>query len=151
MHYSEITNRFHQHGVRPTRRREAVYRALCGTTTHPTAEELRQLVVQGGCTLSLATIYSTLDLFCRQGLVSRMSIQGRADRFDATTSNHLHLRLEDTGEVVDVPVDVSRRILDSVDPSILRGLEDELDVEVDEIEFHLVGRRRGSSATVDAP
>ena len=143
MNFSEIANRFHQHGIRPTRRREAVYRALCATQSHPTADELRAMVLDGGCTLSLATIYSTLDLFCREGLVRRMSMQGRADRFDSTTTNHLHLRLEDTGEVVDVPVEMSRRILDSVDPTILRRLEEDMGVEVDEIELSLVGRRRG--------
>ena len=148
MKYSEIAIQFHQRGIRHTRRREAVYRALCATQMHPTADELRAMVLEDDCTLSLATIYSTLDLFCREGLVRRMSIQGRADRFDSTTANHLHLRLEDTGEVVDVPVDVSRRILDSVDPAILRGLEEDMDIEVDEIEFHLVGRRRNSSPAV---
>ena len=139
---TQILNRFQQHGIRHTRRREAVYRALCATRSHPTAEELRVMVLRDDCTLSLATIYSTLDLVCRQGLVRRMSMQGRADRFDSTTANHLHLRLEDTGEVVDVPDDVSRRILESVDPAILRGLEKDMGVEVDEIEFSLVGRRR---------
>ena len=44
--------------------------------------------------------------------------------------------------MVDVPDDVSRRILESVDPAILRGLEKDMGVEVDEIEFSLVGRRR---------
>ncbi len=104
------------------------------------------MVLDDGCTLSLATIYSTLDLFCREGLIRRMSMQGRADRFDSTTTNHLHLRLEDTGEVVDVPVEMSRRILDSVDPAILRRLEEDMGVEVDEIELSLVGRRRDTQS-----
>ena len=146
MNYSEIAIRFHKYGIRPTRKREAVYRALCGTRSHPTADELRTIVLDQGCTLSLATIYSALDLFCREGLIRRMSMQGRADRFDSTTTNHLHLRLEDTGEVVDVPDDVSRRILDSVDPALLRSLEEDMGVEVDEIELSHVGRRRGSES-----
>ena len=105
MHYSQLIQRFKQHGVRHTKRREAVYLALQGTQSHPTAEEIhRRWSWSQGCSLSLATIYSSLDLFCRQGLVRRMSIQGRADRFDATTSSHLHLHLEDTGEVLDVPL-----------------------------------------------
>ena len=123
-----------------------MYLALSGTRSHPTAEEVLALVVEGGCPLSQATIYSTLELFCRQGLIRRMSVQGRADRFDATTSNHMHLHLEDTGEVLDVPSGVSRRMIDSVDPGILRTIEDEMGVEVEQVEFHIVGRRRAASS-----
>lgn len=133
---------FQDHGIRPTRRRLAVFRALASVRSHPTAEELRSIVMDGGCTLSLATIYSTLDLLSRNGMVRRMSVQGHADRFDATVSSHIHLRLEDTGEVLDVPGEVSLRILDSVDPSILREIENQMGIQVDEIEFQLVGRRR---------
>jgi Fe2+ or Zn2+ uptake regulation protein len=146
VHYSQLIQCFKQHGVRHTKRREAVYLALQGTQSHPTAEEILDMVVGQGCSLSLATIYSSLDLFCRQGLVRRMSIRGRADRFDATTSSHLHLHLEDTGEVLDVPPDVSQRMIDSVDQGILRSIEDAMDIEVDEIEFHIVGHRRTPSS-----
>ena len=146
MYCDQFIQRFKQHGVRPTKRREAVYLALQETKSHPTAEEVHAMVVSQGCSLSLATIYSTLELFSRQGLVRRMSIHGRADRFDATTSSHLHLHLEDTGEVLDVPSEVSQRVIDSVNPEILRRIEDEMDIEVDEIEFHIVGRRRTPSS-----
>jgi len=146
VHSCDVIQRFKQHGVRPTKRREAVYLALLETRSHPTAEEVLALVVEDGCSLSQATIYSTLDLFCRQGLIRRMSVQGRADRYDATTSNHLHMHLEDTGEVLDVPSGVSQRMIDSVDPGILRTIEDEMGVEVEQIEIHIVGRRRSPSS-----
>lgn len=142
MKYEQDIQHFQDHGIRPTKRRLAVFRALASVRSHPTAEELRSIVMDGGCTLSLATIYSTLDLFSRNGMVRRMSVQGHADRFDATVSSHIHLRLEDTGEVLDVPGDVSLRILDSVDPSILREIENEMGIKVDEVELQLVGRRR---------
>lgn len=141
MKSNETIHVFQEHGVRHTERREAVYGALRRTKRHPNAEELRGMVLGEGCDLSTATIYNTLDLFCRAGLVRRMSVAGGPDRFDADITDHIHLRVEDTGEIVDVPPELAEQLMRSVDPELLGRIEERMGVHIEEVGLHLVGRR----------
>jgi len=132
---------FQEHGVRYTDRRHAVYAGLCNTTSHPTAEELKYLVSDAGCDISTATIYNTLDLFCRQGLVRRLLMPAGGDRYDADLNEHLHLRLEDTGEVLDVPLDLAETLLKELDHNVIEQIEARMGVGIERLGVHLVGHR----------
>jgi Fe2+ or Zn2+ uptake regulation protein len=99
------------------------------------------MVLDSGCALSIATVYSTLELFCREGMINRMSALGRPDRFDATVENHLHLYLPDTGEILDVPDDLASLIMNSVDAGMIGIIEKQMGVQVDQVGVHLIGRR----------
>ncbi len=97
-----------------------VYSALASTKAHPTAEELHRLVAHTSPGLSLATIYNTLEALCAAGLARRVPTSGNASaRYDADTSNHLHL-VRENGEVLDLPEDFAREILGSL-PADLSG------------------------------
>ncbi len=132
---------FKEHGVRYTGRRKAVYKCLIETRTHPTAEELQSLVLEGGCHVSTATVYNTLALFCRLGLARRLPIPGGADRYDADTTDHLHLRLDDLGEIHDVPDDLAEALFSVMDSKILDQIESRMGISVDRVGLHLIGHR----------
>lgn len=132
---------FQEHGVRYTDRRHAVYTGLSNTTSHPTAEELKYLVSDAGCEVSTATIYNTLDLFCRKGLVRRLLMPSGGDRYDADLKEHLHLRLEDTGEVLDVPLDLAETLLKELDHKVIAQIEARMGVGIERLGVHLVGHR----------
>ena len=55
-------------------------------------------------TMSLATVYKTLDILCTVGLAQELNVGEDAFRYDANTSNHPHVRCTVCGRVDDVPV-----------------------------------------------
>jgi len=132
---------FEEHGVRYTQRRHAVFASLFGVNTHPTAEELQEIVREQGSEVSTATIYNTLDLFCRNGLVRRLPMPSGGDRYDAETGDHLHLRLDDTDQIVDVPEDLAQALFSELDRDVLSRIEDRMGVRIDRLGLHLIGHR----------
>jgi Fe2+ or Zn2+ uptake regulation protein len=141
----EIRALFRERGLRCTRQRERIYRALAATKDHPTAEELLTLVERraGDESMSLATVYNTLEVFLEQGLVRRFSSAGRAAgpspaRYDADVSDHAHL-IEADGTVRDLPEDLSRRVMDRLGPELVAELERRMGVRVKGVEVHVRG------------
>ncbi|MEL7473166.1 MAG: transcriptional repressor [Planctomycetota bacterium] len=115
---------FHDHGLRCTRQREAIYDALRMTDAHPTAEELFESVRTGEEGLSLATIYNTLDAFVRTGLARVTRCGAGPCRYDADVRDHVHLICPD-GRVMDVPASLSREVLDRLPADLLDRVADE--------------------------
>jgi len=131
-------------GLRCTRQRIAIYEALIATHCHPTAEQLHQLVAQDDQSLSLATVYNTLETFCSVGLTQKLPGKSRegSTRYDATLTPHLHARCQETGEVTDVPEDLSQRILDRIPRCVLHELEQRMGFKVDQVHIELIGEKR---------
>ena len=138
----EVRELFRLHDLRCTRQREVVYAALAGTTGHPTAEELHQMVQDSDPGLSLATVYNTLEALTECGLARRMAASAGSCRFDAVTEPHVHLTTQD-GRLMDVPKDLSHRLLASLSPELLRELEARMGVSIDHLNVQVVANRAG--------
>lgn len=136
----ELRTAFASHGLRMTRQRESVYRALCACKSHPTAEQLLAMVHADDPEVSQATIYNTLDTLVECGLANRIpaSTSGGACRYDADTHAHVHIVLDD-GRIMDVPEDLSARLIDSVPEALLNELNDRLGVTCSGIKIELTG------------
>lgn len=146
-----IQDRFRGRGLRHTRQREVIYSALLGLRTHPTAEELFD-VVRGGVEegeegLSLATVYNTLDALVSSGLCRRIaSATGSGScRYDADVSEHVHVQAED-GRVLDLPTDLSDRLLAALTPDVRREIERRCGVKLDRVAVQLSGFGVGGGA-----
>jgi Fur family iron response transcriptional regulator len=101
------------------------------TDAHPSAEQVWAEVRARLPVLSRATVYNTLNLFVRKGLLRQVQLgEGRVG-FDPNLEPHHHFIDEATGVVLDVPWDALevRRV------DALRGLE------VREYQVVLRGRR----------
>lgn len=127
-------------GLRCTRQRELVFDALRATDRHPTAEELFASVHEDEPGISLATVYNTLDALTGAGLARRLPAHanGAPCRYDADVSNHAHVVLSD-GRVVDVPQDVSNRLLSSLSPEVVADLEQAAGVRITGVRLTLTG------------
>jgi Fe2+ or Zn2+ uptake regulation protein len=136
-----ITQMFTEHGIRCTRQRVALYEALASTEIHPTADQLYQMV--SACDdeqhVSLATVYNTLEAFCEAGLVQKIACKGGSVRYDATTSNHLHLRDQCSGAVADVPEDLSKLILEQLPADVLKRLETKMGFKINQVQIEFLG------------
>jgi Fur family peroxide stress response transcriptional regulator len=78
-------------GLALTPQRLAIYQVLAADDSHPGAEDIYRRVKPAVPSLSLGTVYRTLELFEAQGLVSRVHALGDQARFDANLDAHHHL------------------------------------------------------------
>lgn len=136
----DIRAAFREHGLRWTLRRERVYAALAASGSHPTADALYELVGRQDTGLSLATVYNTLEALVKHGLARRLSVGGGPQRFDADMSEHAHVTTPEGG-IADLPEDLSRAILGSIDGSVLAEVERRLGVRVGGVRVEVEARK----------
>jgi Fur family peroxide stress response transcriptional regulator len=83
--------RCHDAGLTVTPQRIAIYRALIEAHDHPSPEQVYQRVLPEMPSLSLATVYKTLDALCELGVVQEVSVLSDTKRYDANLERHHHL------------------------------------------------------------
>ncbi len=97
----EMIQRCRDAGMNVTPQRIAVYRALLESEEHPTPEMLYRRVARKMPSLSLATIYKTLDALVSVGLIRSVPVVADKRRFDANDDAHHHLVCSGCGKVRD--------------------------------------------------
>src|SRR5271165_2109204 len=88
---SRFRQRCGELGLALTPQRLAIYQVLAADDSHPGAEDIYRRIKPDLPSLSLGTVYRTLELFEEQGLVSRVHAFGDQARFDANLDPHYHL------------------------------------------------------------
>lgn len=78
-------------GLKLTPQRLAVLDYLEGNTSHPSAEVIYRVLLDKFPTMSLATVYNTLDTLRLRGYIRELSIDPEKKRFDPDTRPHNHL------------------------------------------------------------
>ncbi len=91
-------------GQRFTEQRAAVFRFLCGSREHPTADEVFTSVRSDIPDISLATVYKALETLVACGLASKLTYGDDSARYDSRTDDHFHSRCLRCGIVRDVAV-----------------------------------------------
>jgi len=89
-------------GVNPTQQRVEIAKVLFAEPQHLSAEQVLGMVNQQRSLVSKATVYNTLGLFARKGLVREVIVDPTKVFYDPTTSPHHHFYNVDTGELMDV-------------------------------------------------
>lgn len=85
------------------RKRNAILACLQGTTSHPSAEMVYEMLQKEHPDISLATVYRNLARFKSQGLVSSVATVRGVERFDAMTHPHVHFICSSCDAVMDLP------------------------------------------------
>lgn len=109
----EMTNRIVACGIRPSLQRIHIYRYLCNSTEHPTVEAVYSALVSEIPTLSRTTVYNTLKLFHKHGLVETITIENEELRYDADVGDHLHFKCNCCGSVSDIPYEETTTVYKS--------------------------------------
>lgn len=107
-----------QYDIALTWQRIAVLQELMSRRDHPRAEQLVQKMCIHGKRLSRATVYNTLQLFSRQGLLTALHIEGESLRYDIDTSEHGHFLCEQCGSVFNFDFSLPDAVMD-----VLPGFE----------------------------
>ena len=113
----EMIGRCREAGLSVTPQRLAVYEQLLRREDHPTPEMIFKAVRRKMPSLSLATIYKSLDALEKLGLVQAVQIDSDSRRYDANMQQHHHLVCTACGDVSDF---YDKR-LDQVKPSRSTG------------------------------
>lgn len=91
-------------GKRITPQRTAICRLLATTDTHPTANQIYEQLKPEFPSLSLATVYNTLDTLVSLGLVNILGTAGDdAVHYDADIDPHVNLACVNCHRVFDLP------------------------------------------------
>ncbi len=88
-------------GLKLTQQRIVVYQSLLSFHNHPGVEEVYDVVKKSNPSISLATIYKTLETFAEVGLVKKVSTSKGMMRYDANIKKHSHIYVTNTDEIVD--------------------------------------------------
>ena len=75
---------------------------LEGNKEHPSAEDIYRAIKAKYPTISLATIYNTLEALKNHGIVQELQIDPRKKRYDPDTTSHNHLMCIECGKVEDI-------------------------------------------------
>ncbi len=102
MDAKKVTALLRSKGFKVTPQRLAIYNTLCNTKSHPTAEMIFNKLQPYYPTMSLATIYKTVDILREIGLVQVINIGEDCLRYDADTSLHPHIRCTVCNKVEDI-------------------------------------------------
>jgi Fur family peroxide stress response transcriptional regulator len=90
-----------RYGVKATHQRSEIYRELARTDEHPDAETIYTRVRKRIPAISLDTVYRTLRLLEKEGLISRVESLNEKTRFDANTNYHHHFICTECGLIRD--------------------------------------------------
>jgi Fe2+ or Zn2+ uptake regulation protein len=130
---TEIPQLLRRHRIQPSAQRLAVAEYVLRTTEHPSADQVWGRVRDRLPMISRATVYNTLNLLVRKGLLRQLVLAEGKVVFDPKVEPHHHFVDDATGEIHDIPWDA----LDVGRVDALKG------VDVREYQVVLRGRRSG--------
>ena len=102
---AELTELFRQQGLKVTPQRQCIFRILHGTEVHPTAESVYAAAAAEMPTMSLRTVYQTLNDLAAMGEIQQLDLGTGSSRFDPNTDGHHHLVCTGCGKVRDLYAD----------------------------------------------
>ena len=93
------------HGIQPSAQRLAVAAYVLATDAHPSAEDVLHMAKANLPMIARATVYNTLNLFVKKGLLRELVLAEGRCVFDCNVEAHHHFIDEATGDIHDVPWD----------------------------------------------
>ena len=92
-------------GITPTLQRVEIAQILFAKPQHLSAEDVLTMVNKSGVQVSKATVYNTLGLFAKEGLIREVIVDPAKVFYDPTTVPHHHFYNVDTGTLTDIDAD----------------------------------------------
>ncbi|MFV0437168.1 MAG: Fur family transcriptional regulator [Desulfopila sp.] len=96
--------------MRLTTQRQIILEELGKVKSHPTANEVYDMVRKRLPRIGLGTVYRNLELLADSGIILKLEVGGTQKRFDATIEPHYHVRCSECGKVDDIDIPVQEEI-----------------------------------------
>ena len=90
--------------IKLTHQRVEVYKFFKDGCGHLSAEEIYEKVKTKIPTISLATVYTILDLFKQKGLIAELKIRSDKSCFDARIDSHHHFLCRKCENIFDIDI-----------------------------------------------
>ena len=97
-----VTSLLRDKGFKVTPQRLAIYNYLSSTKAHPNAEMIFNELQPVYPTMSLATVYKTMEILREIGLVQILNVGEDSFRYDAVVEEHAHIRCMKCNRVDDL-------------------------------------------------
>jgi len=92
-----------QSNFRMTRQRKVILEELRNVYTHPSADEIYEMVRKRLPRISLGTVYRNLEILSASGEIQKLELGCTQKRFDGVADAHYHIRCIDCDRVDDAP------------------------------------------------
>jgi Fur family ferric uptake transcriptional regulator len=100
--------------LRLTRQRTVILEELRKVTTHPSADEIYEMVRKRLPRVSLGTIYRNLEILSKTGEIRRLEGGSQLKRFDGLADHHYHIRCLRCDRLVDIFVHIGAELDDRI-------------------------------------
>jgi Fur family peroxide stress response transcriptional regulator len=101
-----------KNNLRVTRQRLGIIEVLSRNRSHPSASKILKMVRRKVPSVSLSTVYYTLDLFKKDGSIKELDFYDMENRYESNVSHHLDLVCMGCGKIVDyveqIPIPIER-------------------------------------------
>jgi len=90
-------------GYKLTSQRLEIIGLLARDMTHPGAGDIFRKVRKRVPSISMSTVYYTLDMLKKEGLLRELEFYDQDNRYDVTTADHINLICKKCGKIADFP------------------------------------------------
>ncbi|MFW6131688.1 MAG: Fur family transcriptional regulator [Candidatus Aminicenantaceae bacterium] len=97
-----IKNELERNNIKPTFIRLKMLDYLESNKEHPTAEKIFKILKKEIPTISRTSVYNTLNLFIKKGLLNGLFVNGHETRFDINVYPHYHFFCKKCGKIIDL-------------------------------------------------
>lgn len=125
-----LLRKYRDIGVKMTPQRLAILEIMEGNRSHPSAQEVYGQLLEVHPTASFATVYNTLEMLKRMGLVRDLTIDRERVRYDPDVTPHHHAICSGCGRIFDVSEDDVPKV------GVPSGLSEAFEVTGHHIEFY---------------
>jgi Fur family iron response transcriptional regulator len=101
-HRKKIVQLLRRHGISPTVQRVKIASTMLLRPQHLSAEQVLALTNRTGRPVSKATVYNSLGLFARKGLIRELFVDQERAFYDSSTHPHHHFYNPLTQEICDI-------------------------------------------------
>ena len=96
--------------MRWTSQRQVISEELKKVKSHPTVNEIYEMVRKKLPRIGLGTVYQNLDILAKLGIISKLEVDGEQKRFDGDMTPHYHIRCIKCKRVDDIFIKMDREL-----------------------------------------
>ncbi len=101
MNVDKLKEKITSKGMKFTHQRLVIYRFLCDSQDHPTADMVYNQITEENPSISKGTVYKTLESFVNAGILQKFRDDLGLMRFDPVMDTHSHLYCNESSSIRD--------------------------------------------------
>jgi Fur family transcriptional regulator, peroxide stress response regulator len=136
----KLITRLREKGYRLTPQRREIIKMIAHDRSHPGATDILARVRKTAPKISMSTVYYTLDMMKKEGLIQELEYYDTDNRYDINVSDHINLVCTKCGKITDFMGDL---------PSLSRTVEKETGFKPATMRFEYYGICRNCAGLKD--